>query len=79
MLCDGHLSARISVHSAGVFKSAAGNSSIPIGQPAYLRSIRQLEQLNGVELLELVVMSTILVCTNRQPDTAVFRLDNQPV
>jgi hypothetical protein len=25
-----------SVHSAGVFKSAAGNSSIPIGQPAYL-------------------------------------------
>ena len=72
-------SASISVHSAGVFKSAAGNSSIPIGQPAYLRSIRQSEQLNGVELLELVVMSTILVCTNRQPDTAVFRLDNQPV
>ena len=32
--------ARISVHSAGVFKSAAGNSSIPIGHPAYLRSIR---------------------------------------
>ena len=29
-----------SVHSAGVFKSAAGNSSIPIGQPASLRSIR---------------------------------------
>ena len=32
--------ARISVHSAGVFKSAAGNSSIPIGHPAYLRSNR---------------------------------------
>ena len=32
-----------SVHSgdsAGVFKSAAGNSNIPIGQPGYLRSIR---------------------------------------
>ena len=31
---------QFSIHSAGVFKSAAGNSSIPIGQPAYLRSIR---------------------------------------
>ncbi len=39
--------ARIAVSSAGVFKPAAGNSSIPIGQPAYLRSISSQNNWTG--------------------------------
>jgi hypothetical protein len=39
----------------------------------------QSEQLNGVELLVLVILSTLLVCSNRQQVTAVFRLDSQPL
>jgi hypothetical protein len=41
---------RISVHSAGVFKSAADNRLNPIGQPASLRSILSRNKLNGIEL-----------------------------
>jgi hypothetical protein len=33
-----------------VFKSAADDRLYPIGQPAYLRSIRSRNKLNGIEL-----------------------------
>jgi hypothetical protein len=39
-----------------VFKSAADNRLIPIGQPASLSSIRSRNKLNGVELLWLVAL-----------------------
>jgi hypothetical protein len=39
----------------------------------------QSEQLNGIDLLGLVALATLLEYSNRQPVTAVFRLDNQPI
>ena len=39
-----------------MFKSAADNRLIPIGQPASLSSIRSRNKLNGVELLWLVAL-----------------------
>jgi hypothetical protein len=40
---------------------------------------RQSDQLDGIELLELVALATLLEYSNRQPITAVFLLDNQPI
>ncbi len=39
----------------------------------------QPAQLNDVDLLGLVALSTQLAYSNRQPFTAVFRLDSQPI
>jgi hypothetical protein len=39
----------------------------------------QPAQLNNVDLLGLVALSTQLAYSNQQPFTAVFRLDSQPI
>jgi hypothetical protein len=36
-------------------------------------------QLNNVDLLGLVALSTQLAYSNQQPFTAVFQLDSQPI
>jgi hypothetical protein len=68
-----------SVHSAGVFKIDPQSEQLNGINLSLPKIDPQSKQLNGINRLVLVVRSTQLACSNRQPVPAAFCLDNQPI